>query len=109
MKASILVLALLLSPTRATPQQGSKPIPQGVRQADRAEDEFEKSVPAPRRQVARVDLAKLRGDAAELAALAQTIPSEVDSVTKGLLPQDVIDKLKRVENLSKRLRSELAP
>src|SRR5215467_2630522 len=56
-----------------------------------------------------VDLAKLRQDADDLARTAQTIPTDVASVRGGTLPKDVIEKLKRIEKLSKRLRSELNP
>ena len=45
----------------------------------------------------------------ELARIAQTIPADVASVKKGMLPKDVIEKLKQIERLSKRLRSELTP
>ena len=38
-----------------------------------------------------------------------TIPADVASVRKGMLPKDVIDKLKQTEKLSKRLRTELIP
>jgi hypothetical protein len=33
----------------------------------------------------------------------------VESFRKGMLPQDVLQKLKQIEKLSKRLRSELNP
>lgn len=48
-------------------------------------------------------------EAAELSKIAQTIPSDVDQAAKGLLPKEVIGKLKQIERLSKRLRSELNP
>ena len=57
----------------------------------------------------RVDLAQLQKEADELAQAAQSIPSDVESVRKGMLPKDVIQKLKQIERLSKRLRNELAP
>jgi len=57
----------------------------------------------------RVDLAQLQKEADELARIAQTIPADVASVKKGMLPKDVIEKLKQIERLSKRLRSELTP
>jgi hypothetical protein len=50
---------------------------------------------------------KLRHDADELAYLAQSIPSDVDKTTKGLLPQDLSKKLKRIQELSKQLRSNI--
>ena len=54
-----------------------------------------------------IDLAELQREADELARTAQTIPSDVASVRKGTLPKDVIQKLKRIEKLSKHLRSQL--
>ncbi len=57
----------------------------------------------------RVDLEQLQREANELARTAQTIPSDVASVRKGMLPKDVIEKLKQIEKLSKRLRTELNP
>lgn len=57
----------------------------------------------------KLDLAELQRQADDLARTAQTIPSDVASVRKGMLPKDVIEKLKQIEKLSKRLRSELKP
>ena len=57
----------------------------------------------------RVDLAQLQNEADELARTAQTIPSDVASIRKGILPKDMIEKLKQVEKLSRRLRTELNP
>jgi hypothetical protein len=57
----------------------------------------------------RLDLLQLQRDADDLARTAQTIPTDVASVRKGMLPKDVIDKLKQIEKLSKRLRTELNP
>jgi hypothetical protein len=52
-------------------------------------------------------VAKLQRDADQLAQLAQSIPADIESVRKGTLPKDVIQKLRQVEKLSKHLRSEL--
>jgi hypothetical protein len=57
----------------------------------------------------RIDLEKLQKEADDLARTAQTIPADVASVRQGMLPKDVIEKLKQIEKLSKRLRGELAP
>ena len=57
----------------------------------------------------RIDLLQLQRDANELSKTAQTIPLDVESVRKGMLPKDVIQKLKQIEKLSKQLRSELNP
>lgn len=56
-----------------------------------------------------IDPLQLQKEADDLARTAQTIPSDVASVRKGVLPKDVIEKLKQIEKLSKRLRTELNP
>jgi hypothetical protein len=106
MRTSILLFAFLLPASLAWAQHNG---PTGQRQADKAEDQFEKTVPPPIHQQAAVDFEKLKNDADELVILSQSIHSGVDNVSKGTLPKDLIDKLKQVEKLSKRLRSELAP
>jgi hypothetical protein len=57
----------------------------------------------------RIDLAQAQKEADDLARTAQTIPSDIASVRKGVLPKDVIEKLKQIEKLSKHLRNELNP
>jgi len=57
----------------------------------------------------RIDPVKLQRDADDLARAAQTIPSDVANIRRGTLPKDTIQKLKEIEKLSKRLRSELNP
>jgi hypothetical protein len=57
----------------------------------------------------RIDLIEVQRDAAELARTAQSIPTDVESIKKGMLPKDVLLKLKQIEKLSRRLRSELNP
>ncbi|PYX48423.1 MAG: hypothetical protein DMG79_11815 [Acidobacteria bacterium] len=51
-----------------------------------------------------IDLMKLQQEADDLACTAQTA-----GVRQGTLPKDMIEKLRRIEKLSKRLRSELNP
>jgi hypothetical protein len=63
----------------------------------------------PQTPTRRIDSVQVQKEADELARLAQTIPADVTSVRKGMLPKDVIEKLKQIEKLSKRLRTELNP
>jgi hypothetical protein len=51
-------------------------------------------------------MVRLQHDAQELADLSASIPSDVKLANR-LLSKDLIDKLKRVEKLSKHLRGEL--
>jgi len=50
---------------------------------------------------------QLQKDAKELGELCATIPGDMDAVKQGLLAKDVLEKLKHVEKLSKRVREEL--
>jgi hypothetical protein len=54
-----------------------------------------------------VDMLGLQRDAQELAEVSASIPADVKRVNRGLLPKDLMEKLKRVEKLSKHIRSEL--
>jgi hypothetical protein len=90
----------------AAPTQ-SAPIRPGIRQADQAESQTEKNLPPPSNARTRIDLAKVSQEAHELARLAQTIPPDVATIQRGILPKDVLEKLKQIEKLSRRLRSEL--
>jgi len=54
-----------------------------------------------------VDMVRLQHDAQELADLSASIPADVKLANRGLLSKDLIDKLKRVEKLSKQLRGQL--
>jgi hypothetical protein len=64
---------------------------------------------APVHVLPHADLIQLQKEADDLARTAQSIPADLESVRKGMLPKDVIQKLKQIEKLSKRLRSELNP
>jgi len=87
----------------------SRPIPPGIRQADQVDAQSQKDMPPPLNQRATIDPAKLRHDADELAALAQSIPPEVNQTTKGVLPKDLSEKLRRIEKLAKQLRGQFTP
>ena len=99
---SVPVLLCLLSST-ALPQKPTYPKPPPPMGTDVTNQP--QAVEFPR----RVDLQKIQNEADELARTAQTIPADVASVRKGMLPKDIIQKLKEIEKLSKRLRSQLNP
>ncbi|HEY6970554.1 MAG TPA: hypothetical protein VJA94_15205 [Candidatus Angelobacter sp.] len=104
---SILFLICLISSTSRDYAQGGRPVPPGVREAD-------KQINAPIEPPANLkqkptDPAKLRQEADELAKLSAAIPSQIDQVGHGQLPKDLADQLKRIEKLAKHLRSEVSP
>ena len=53
------------------------------------------------------DKTQLQHDAKELADLSASLPADIDQVSRGMLPKDVVERLKHIEKLAKRLRSEL--
>jgi hypothetical protein len=60
-------------------------------------------------QQTKPDPVKLQHEAQELLELSQSLQSDIDSVNRGVMPKDTIEKLKRVEKLAKHLRGELTP
>jgi hypothetical protein len=56
----------------------------------------------------RLSRPQLQKDAKELADLCASIPADMEGVRRGLLDKDIMEKLKRVEKLSKHVREELA-
>lgn len=102
-----LFLVVLFSPPLLSGQ--ARPRPPGLQQANQAEVRAEKNLPPPSVHHSAVDAARLAQEPDELASLAQSIPPDIQSVAKGMLPKDVIQKLRQIEKLSKHLRGELAP
>jgi hypothetical protein len=65
--------------------------------------------PATTNRNIRIDPLQLQREARELSDLAKSLPADMNQVNHGLLPKDTIEKLKRIEKLSKHMKSELAP
>ncbi len=51
----------------------------------------------------------LQREAKELLDLSQSLQPEIQALNRGLLSKDLINRLKRIEKLSRQLRSEVAP
>jgi hypothetical protein len=63
--------------------------------------------PSPDDVRARVANLQLQRDSKELAELCASVSSDMDGLKQGLLSQDLLEKLKRVEKISKRVRDQL--
>jgi hypothetical protein len=85
--------------------QGRK-FPTPPEPADRTFNRQKAQESAPR---PRVDFVEMQRESRELSDLAHTVPTDMENVTRGLMPKDLIEKLKRIEKLSKHLRSEVSP
>jgi len=57
----------------------------------------------------KIDAAKVKEQASQLAKLADSIPPDVEKATKGQLPQDLAARLKQIEKLAKELRRGITP
>lgn len=58
-------------------------------------------------QSPKMNFVEMERESKELSQLAGSIPGDVDLLKKGLLPKDVVGKLKRIEKLSKHLRGQI--
>lgn len=87
--------------------QSSRPVPAGMRHAQELEQQNERGFPPQDPSRRSVSIAELNTEADQLAQLAASVPQGVQNASKGLLQKDLLDKLKRIEKLSKRLRNEL--
>jgi hypothetical protein len=63
--------------------------------------------PSPDDMRTRVANAQLQKDAKELSELCASMSGDMDGVKQGLMSKDVLEKLKRMEKLSKRVRELL--
>jgi len=78
-----------------------------MRHAQELEQQNERGFPAPDLSRRSLGIAQLNTEADQLAALAASVPQDVQNAGKGLLEKNLLEKLKRIEKLSKHLRSEL--
>jgi hypothetical protein len=79
-------------------------------QPPEAADKSSKSQPdSPSMPGRSLDQVQLRREARELLELSQSLQPDIEQITHGILPKDTIEKLKRIEKLSKHLRGEVTP
>jgi hypothetical protein len=93
----VLVAVLLVAPGRG----------QGVNPAHPTEINAQKHV-SPDEMRERASNAQLQQDAKELAGLCNAVSTDMDGVQHGVLSKDLLDRLKRMERLSKRVREQLS-
>jgi predicted outer membrane protein len=102
-KTSFLIVVLLLSLSLANAQGRAATAGQIALRKYESSHQVE-APPQPQRRSTNV---QLQHDADELSSLAQSIPAGLKLVTQGTLPKDLLERLKKIEKLSKHLRSEL--
>jgi len=102
----LLFLSLLQLSLPASTQTRPPGFPKPPAPADRSSTAPDQPPPIRR---AHADPLQLQREAKEMLELSQSLQLDIDQVNHGLLPKDTIEKLKRIEKLSKHLRSEVAP
>lgn len=95
----VVFLVLVVSASAQNPQSGS-----GMPGASQSQPERVLPAAAPQ---GKANADQLQRNAEELMTLTQSIPTDIDALNRGLLPKDMVDKLKRIEKLSKQLRKQL--
>jgi len=86
--------------------QSAISFPPGAREADKAQTQFEKEISPPHATASR-NPEQLQREADELAGLARSLPEDIRQLNRGVLSKDLTENLKRIEKLSKKLRTEL--
>jgi hypothetical protein len=102
----ILFFGVAVSLFTITGYPQAKPIPPGVREADRRTNAPMEPALQPTRKVA--DVVKLKEEADELAKLSAAIPGQIELVRQGQFPKDLEEHLKRIQKLAGHLRSEIS-
>ena len=100
-----LVLVLGAAALLAAAQDGrERPMDRVVREMNA--DGFA-GTPPPAVIRSRVDSAKVKSEAEEMARLAQSVTAQITQAEGGVLPKDLGRNLKQIEKLTKHLRHEL--
>jgi hypothetical protein len=101
-----LCFALLL-PSSTMPQSGGRGRPPGIATADTVANQ---PLEAPSKGGLRqVNIDQVNTETQELRRLADALPPQIDQVSKGQMPKDLGENLKRIEKLAKHIRGEVTP
>jgi hypothetical protein len=99
--------ALLLLPNPMVPQSGGRAKPPGIVTGDTMANQ---PLEAPSKGGLRqVNIDQLNAETQELRRLADALPPQIDQVSKGQMPKDLGENLKRIEKLAKHIRGEVTP
>jgi len=105
---SLVFVGCLLVSTGKDYGQGGRPIPPGIREADKQTNAPIEAT-APTSKPKKADPAQLEREAQELAGLSAQIPVQIAAVNHGQMPKDLTEQLKQIEKLAKRLRMQVVP
>jgi hypothetical protein len=107
MRSLLCLSAFLLLPNPMVSQSGGRAKPPGIATADTmANQPLEAPLESRSHQI---NFDQVNAETQELRRLADGLPLQIDQVTKGQIPKDLGENLKRIEKLAKHLRSEITP
>lgn len=99
--------AFLLLPNPVVSQSGARAKPPGIVTADTVSNQpIEPPLESRNHQI---NIDQVNAETQELRRLADGLPLQIDQVTKGQMPKDLGENLKRIEKLAKHIRGEVAP
>lgn len=101
MRVTSPLIVLLASMLLTVPVQG-----QGVNTMHPPEIDAQKHA-SPEDLRDRMGDLQFQKDAKELAEICASVSGDMDGVKQGLLPKDLVEKLKRMEKLSKHVREQM--
>jgi hypothetical protein len=85
-----------------------RPIPPGIIEGNRQAEELNRALRPQSPQVREPEFLEMQRNAKELSELARSVPSDIDQTMKGMLPKDLVNRLKRIEKLAKQLRNQVS-
>ena len=102
---SVLLLFFLAFPLSSSESVAAPARPTQVRSS------VQSGASDPTHQTTRhvVNIIEVRQDAKDLASIADSIPAQVEQIAKGQLPASLAENLRKIERLSKHIRTEVAP
>ncbi len=107
MRSLLCLSAFLLLPNPMVSQSGGRAKSPGIATADTmANQPLEAPLESRSHQI---NFDQVNAETQELRRLADGLPLQIDQVTKGQIPKDLGENLKRIEKLAKHLRSEITP
>ncbi len=109
MSWKIACLGLVLGCGIPAAGQQARPVPPGVRKADKLPKPADAVPPVykPETTRGRNNTVQLEHEAEELATRAQRVRDEIKEVEAGKLPRDLNENLKTIEKLARQLRREV--
>lgn len=109
MKAGFLiVIALILFSAGEGISQEKKPVAPGLQQAEHAVQKGSKLPPPMKFSRRKIEAAEMRREANELKKLATKVQKQVGLMNKGMLPVTLPKNLKKIAQITHRLRLQLS-